>query len=496
MRFSRFNIDPKRRRFLLSGGGIAVGAVAGLAGIAPAGAQSTAPKCASDASADAFHSAFGSLRLSLIGSTAPQSAVPVTVSAPGSRALIDLSGRTPLVRIGPEGSAILLEPKGVRLQGERRSRRWSPSAVKALTDQLASSAEHLTDLFSLRQAVFALYPEYLAHTGRTAPKALAQQQTRSGRRIASFGRSPRTEACHLETIVEETTRTVRTTVDVVLTAAERYAQCSERCDQRFLAPGRERPIDFAICETECVAAGFVDLFVGTVELVETVVETVSRQVLICAEPIRDVFRDPFRGRVPVDGYSGLLAGATGPAADFPADVQAKATDVLVKMVKSLPKALQCVATGTWSITALQTVGVNVAGLGSVPLGITVCMDRECALTLIGAGLGKEAFSIVASLISLAESGSIAAAVAAAGITGAAAVAVSQLVLCLLAVLIVLMVHLMIVAGQIVAYESLGMIAQGICITHPSLPVIAAGVLNPLLGLLALGNMPLVVTPRG
>jgi hypothetical protein len=123
------------------------------------------------------------------------------------------------------------------------------------------------------------------------------------------------------------------------------------------------------------------------------------------------------------------------------------------------------------------------------------MDHECAMKLIGAGLGAEAFSIISSLIALASGGGVAGAVAAAGIAGAAAAIVVQVVLAMLAVLIVMLVHLMIVAGQILVYESLGLIEQGICITHPSLPVILAGVANPLLGLLALGNIPLVVTPR-
>jgi hypothetical protein len=496
MNSTRPQIDSTRRRFLASGSGIAAAAVCLGGAIAPA-AQAAPPQCASDKSSDAFHGGFGALRLALFGNDERQTAVPVIINAPDARASIDLSGDTPRIRIGVGSSAVLLEPKGVRLKADRSPRRWSDASVAALLAELSSSPTHLSDLFALRTAAFALYPEYLARTSKTSSKPLAQSQARSGAKIAGFGRKGSEENCRLETVVEETTRTVRTTVDVILTAAERYAACSDRCDRRFLARGREDLLGFGLCEADCVASGFVDLVVGTMELVETVVETVTRQVLICVQrPIKDHLIDPFRGRFDARPHAGLLAGATGVQAAIPADVLAKAIDVLVKMVKSLPAAIQCVATGQWSITQLQTVGVDVAGVGQVPLGVTVCMDHECAMKLIGAGLGAEAFSIISSLIALASGGGVAGAVAAAGITGAAAAIVVQVVLAMLAVLIVLLVHLMIVTGQIVMYESFGLIEQGICITHPSLPVILAGVANPLLGLLALGNMPLVVTPRG
>jgi hypothetical protein len=494
MKSSNPKIDSTRRNFLVSSSGIAAGAVTCLGGaIAPA-AQAAPPQCASDKSSDGFHGGFGSLRLALFGDDARQTAVPVIINAPDARASIDLSGNTPRIRIGVGSSAVLLEPKGVRLNADRSPRRWSEASVAALLAELASSPTHLSDLFALRTAAFALYPEYLARTSKTSSKSLAQSQARSGSQIAGFGRKRREDNCKLENVVEETTRTVRRTVDVILTAAERYAACSDRCDRRFLDRGDL--IGFGVCEAECLESGFVDLVVGTIELVETVVETVTRQVLICVDrPLKDHLIDPFRGRFDARPHAGLLAGATGVQAAIPADVLPKAIDVLVKMVKSLPAAIQCVATGEWSITQLQAVGVDVAGVGQVPLGVTVCMDHECAMKLIGAGLGAEAFSIISSLIALASGGGVAGAVAAAGITGAAAAIVVQVVLAMLAVLIVMLVHLMIVAGQIVMYESFGMIEQGICITHPSLPVILAGVANPLLGLLALGNMPLVVTPR-
>lgn len=497
MNSTRPQIDSTRRRFLVSGSGIAAGAAACLGGALAPAAQAAPPRCASDKSSDAFHGEFGALRLALVGDDARQTAVPVMISAPAARASIDLSGNTPQIRIGIGSSAVFLEPKGVRLKADRSPRRWSETSVAALLDELASSPTHLGDLFALRTAAFALYPEYLARTSKTSSKALAQSQVRSGSQIAAFGRKRKEDNCKLENVVEETTHTVRRTVDVVLSAAERYAACSDRCNRRFLASGREDLVGFGLCEADCVASGFVDLVVGTIELVETVVETVTRQVLICVQrPIKDHLIDPFRGRFDARPHAGLLAGATGVQTAIPADVLAKATDVLVKMVKTLPAAIQCVATGQWSITELQTVGVDVAGIGQIPLGVTVCMDHECAMKLIGAGLGAEAFSILSSLIALASGGGVAGAVAAAGITGAAAAVVVQVVLAMLAVLIVLLVHLMIVAGQIVMYESFGLIEQGICITHPSLPVILAGVANPLLGLLALGNMPLVVTPRG
>ncbi|SDD38157.1 hypothetical protein [Aquimonas voraii] len=486
-----------RRSFLASGGGFAVGA-ASLAGIAtlPA-AEAKPPRCASDASSDGFHSTWGSLRLALLEAGNQRLALPLIIRSPDGGATIDLSGSNPQIRLGRGASELLLEPKGLKLAGDRRMRPWNGDSVAALLAHLSARQDLQRDLFALRTAVFAAYPEYLARTGATTFKALAQQQARSAARIAAFGRKPTSnERCRVETVVEETTRTVRTTVELIVSAAERYAACSERCDRRFLSRGREDVVGFTLCEADCLASGFVDLVVGTVELVETLVETVTRQVLECSgKAIKDHWIDPFRGRFDVSPQAGLLAGASAVQSAIPAELLPKAIDVLVKMVKNFPAAIQCVANGRWSITELQTVGVEIEGVGQVPLGITVCMDHDCAMKLLGAGLAADAFSIINQLIVLGTETSVAALVAQAGLTGAAAAVATQVVLGMLAVLIVLMVHLLIVAGQIVVYESLGLIEEGICITHPSLPVILAGVANPLLGLLALGNMPLIVTPR-
>ena len=63
-------------------------------------------------------------------------------------------------------------------------------------------------------------------------------------------------------------------------------------------------------------------------------------------------------------------------------------------------------------------------------------------------------------------------------------------------LIVLLAHLTIVEGEILVLEALGLIDDaGVCITHPSMPIAALAVVNPLAGLVALANFPLVVTPR-
>jgi hypothetical protein len=90
--------------------------------------------------------------------------------------------------------------------------------------------------------------------------------------------------------------------------------------------------------------------------------------------------------------------------------------------------------------------------------------------------------------------SIPAAVAVLGLTLAAAAVVTQACVLLIGLIAILLAHLVIVAGQISIYETFGIIPNGVCVTHPSLPVVAATAVNPLLGILAAGNTPLVVTP--
>jgi hypothetical protein len=487
-----------RRAFLSRSAGMLAGASV-LSATAVSSADAATPACWKDDAIDVAHGEFGVMRLLVKARDGVREAVPIAVEAAQARGSVDLRGKLPAIRIGEDARGILLTPTGIRLPNSPRVQAWSKASVASLLRLLAADTQLQRDAFLLRAAAFTLYPEYLRRSGATAPKTLATRQSRAAGRLARFGKksSGATDTCRVETLVEETERVVRRNQDVVLTAAQQFQRCTDACFDRHLDRGRNDVIGFAVCEAGCIATGFVDLVVGTLEVLDTIVETVTRQVLVCAvRPLPDHLPGPFRGWAAPRLEGVNLAGAVGTQAAMPADVVAKAADIVVKMVKSLPGAIRCIAEGEWSITELSDVGVDVPGLGAVPLGVTVCMDHECAMKLLGAGLGADAFGIISSLVALASGGGIEAAVVAAGVTGAAVAGVTQAVLALLAVLIVLMVHLLIVAGQIVTMEALGLIDAGVCITHPSLPVILAGVANPLAGLVALGNMPLLVTPRG
>ncbi len=483
----------RRRRGLLSGT-FALAASAATLGTTSAARASNGPQaCWRDEDIDAFHGRRGHLRVARYVDEGRRLAVPVLVRDSDELGLIDLTTSAPFIRLGTADRGIEIGAKGLAFKHGGAPEAWSTSVVKRLLQRLRDDETLRRGLFGLRAALAECYPEYLLRTGAGAPRKLGAQRAKSARAQREFGRSRR---CTTSTVTETITTTVTRTEQVVLTAAEQFARCSEACFDRFLAGTRDDAVGYAICEAGCLARGFVDVVTGTIEVLETLVEQVVREVITCVTTL-------VPGQVPhpiigahAPGWLPGLSSATGAAATaFPPEVTAKAIEIVTKLVKTMPGAIRCLVEGQWSITSLGDLSLRIPGVESVPLGVTVCMDHDCALKLLGAGLSADAFAIISALIELATSGGVAAAVVAAGVTGAAAAALTQAILVLLTVLIVVMIHLVIVSGEIAIYESLGAIDNGLCITHPSLAVAVAGAINPLAGMVALGNVPLIVTPR-
>lgn len=491
------NINAARRHLLARTGAIAAAVASALVVPRSAGAAPSPRLCWDNDDLDALHSEFGHLRVVRYEDKGQRLAAPILIASAADRAAIDLRGKDPTIRIGSGTRRLLLGSRGVSFKDGQREEAWSKRSVGKLLELLRRDESMRGDLIGLRLAIHALYPEYLARSKASAPKQFMEQRRKSAKSTNSFGRRSGA-TCTTTSAVETVTTTITHAEDVILSAAEQFERCTQLCYDQFLKGDKDDYLGYGLCEAGCIASGFIDLVVGTIEVVETLVEEVVRTVVTCTRDIiKGRFPNPLRD-LPVPewlGAAGFSGAVPAAAPAFPADVTAKAIDILTKMVKSLPGAIRCVVEGSWSITDLGDLHVDIAGVESVPVGVTVCMNRECAMKLTGAGFGADAFAIVSGLISLATSGGVATAVAAAGVTGAAAAVLTQAILVFLAVLIVLMIHLIIVAGQIVAYDALGMIDGGICITHPSMPVAVATVVNPVLGLVALANIPLIVTPR-
>lgn len=516
MKPSVMTADFSRRDFLKHGSIFALLAGASVsAATSKVNAQNKSRPPLIDQRIDGLWSQYGNIRVINIDDKGKTLSLPFAFNAPDDRAAIDLTTRMPTVRFGKDKTRLLLTPKGISFEEGDKEVPWSKASVKRLLEVFKADQQLSKDALALRLAIYATYPEYIAYKKSQPSKKLFAQRSKTSKQLKEFGKKPSGVQCTVETVVEYVTKEVVEYVDDILTAAEQLSRCVDRCYDRYLRGSRDDYWEYGLCDTACLAQSFEDVVVDTIEVVKTIVEPVERLVLRCAlEKIpKGIFPTPFDGRALPDFLG--FAGASGTSKPkFSPKVIDAAINVVTKMVKTLPPAIKCIAQGQWDLVTLEDINIDIPIIERAPLGITVCMDHDCAMKLIGGGLRKDAFTIIETLTGLAiavgtvaaapvgttfAEGTMAAAVsstiAAIGIEAALLPIVCQIVIALLVVLIVLMIHLVIVAGEIVVLESLGLIDNGICITHPSVPIAVIGAINPVAGLLALANIPLVVTAR-
>ncbi len=490
-------LEFSRRDFLSRGSIFALLAGASLGTTAlPVNAQTKSKAMPIDRRIDGIWSKYGNMRVINIEQKGKTVTLPFAFCTPDDRAAIDLTSRMPTIRFGKDKTRILLTPKGISFGEGDKEIPWSKQSIKQLLDRLKDK-QLSRDALALRLAVYATYPEYMAYKKSQSPKKFFEQRLKISKKLKEFGKKPSSQQCKIEDVLEDVQKEVIEYVDDILTAAEQLAKCVDACYDQYLKGDKDDWWGYGVCDANCLLQSFEDVVVGTIEVVTTITEPVVHQVLRCTldNIPKGFFPNPFDLGFDIPPFAGITGPPTAGASQFSPKDLSVATDVITKMVESLPEAIKCIVDGQWDLTKLSDVKVSVKGLESVPLGITVCMDHKCAMTLLGAGLGKDAFSIISKLSELATTATVAQAVAAAGVAATSVGVVTQLVTAILVVLIVLMVHLMIVAGEIKLLDSLGLIANGICLTHPTVPIAVIGAINPLAGLLALANVPLIVTPR-
>jgi hypothetical protein len=437
---------------------------------------------------DATWTQYGHLRAATIKDQGKLVAIPLSVSSPDQLSTMDFSTGTPVVRLGKTPNQITITPNGVRLKQGEPEKSWSKDVIKTLIETITKSEELFHAALSLRLAWHATYPEYAYQRKAIAPAKLAKPFVKWNASVAQFSESKSADHCRIENVVDTLTTTVLREQNIVVAAADQFSKCLSDCEAKFGGDWRKLG-DKLLCEANCLGKSFVDMVIGTVEIVETITDTVVRQVLVCPPKLpKGKFPNPFTGLEPLPGISGA-APFKEPA--FSNAIITQALDVLLGLVTQLPPVVTCLLQSDWKITSLGNLGLNIDGVASVPFGVTVCIDSQCAQRISGST--SYDISTIAALVAIASTITPATLVAA-GISVAAAAVIAPACVLILGLLAVLLVHLAIVAGQILLYNALGMTSNGVCITHPSLPVVAATVLNPLLGILAVGNTPLVVTP--
>ena len=485
-----------RRKFLSHGVAFTVGSATGLATTPAWGKESEGlSPCWQNDALDATWTPFGHVRIATVKGDKGVTAVPLAISSTDDLASVEWRARLPVVRFGKGHDRIEMTPRGVRLPKGEGELPWSKETVTALRRAILGSDELQRAVFSLRLAMLATVPEFVFRRNVSLPPEMSRQFAKSMNTISRFGkgaphkklwREPGTkgtdEPCQWETRVETVTTEIVHVVDIVRSAAEQLAGCLAACASAFGGDLVTLPHLLA-CEAGCLLKTFVDVVVGTYEWVETIVNEVVTSVLVCTEEVLEAIPNPMAGMMPSVELAQAFPAESGEAVN-------KAIEVVSGLAEGFGDVVDCILEGDWKITRLEDIGLNIDGVSSVPVGVTVCLDSACTEKLLTAG--PKAIVTIAEMAAMANA--VPAAVAALGLAAATAAAVTQVCLVLIAFIAILLAHLAIIAGQILIYKLVGAADDGVCITHPSLPVVAVTVVNPLAGLIAAGNTPMIVTP--
>jgi hypothetical protein len=346
----------------------------------------------------------------------------------------------------------------------------------------------------LRSSFNLLCYEHAALSRISPPKAWMAHHISSQKKGRAFGQKPPGLKCTVDEVVETVEREVKGWIESVSTAAEQAAACAGDCVANH--PPLSDPWGWASCTGACALSAFEDIVTRTWGVIDRVTDTVVTEVIHCS---------PLTNWPTPTGLMSLAAPAVPPGTN---------PNILPPVVKEfvdfIKDPLLCLAKGSWSITKLSDLKVKIAGVEQIPVALTVCLDQKCTDTIKDFLLGANLVLLGAQILGILAGGGVAAVLASDAILSAAVTAIAtalsalpgivavtapEVMMAILVILLDLVYHGLAIGGQILAWEVAGQVTKGVCISHPSLPIGLLAVLNPLFGLLALAQIPCIVTPQ-
>jgi hypothetical protein len=401
-------------------------------------------------------------------------ALPMLVVSRDASAIIDLTGRSPFIRIGSDlASAIYLNADGVMYGSKSRLQPWNARTIQALIAALARDKQKANAIILLRSALHTSYPvavkEFKARMNRKMVAKLSQGSAKLGTNSLK---------CTTTTVTDTVTNTVTQTVEVIKTAQQQYQECYDREVQKD--PCKSAGIFAGACAAgACGLKTFVDMIVGFTTIVTTVTEEVVREVVSCQKPLIGTWPNPWD-----ISNKNLTNGAVSqPAVKFGASDVAGAIKFLKDLTGVFGPFGKCFLDGKWGLAQLETPLDLGNGKIVIPFGVRVCITAECARQLSIGNIGSELLvSWGAALGALAALSTEAAAilvplgvvatpsvVAFAGTVSPVIVAIATVIL---AFIIILLIHGTILSAEL-AYQDCctNNLADGtVCIEHPTFAV--------------------------
>ena len=421
--------------------------------------------------------------------------LPAFVVAAGGLASMNLAIRSPNVQIGVDSTMVVLSSAGVQFGKAAPVKPWAPDTVKALIATIAKDPTKARGIMLLRSALHTTLPvAVMQFKGRMEPRFARTLAT------GTQGLGSRSMlSCTTTTVTDLVTRTVIEVVNVWKTAEQQYQECYDR---EARSPGclLAGPAAGVCAAAICLLRGFVDVVVGTCEVVRTITEEVTRTIVVCTKPARGTWPNPWDIPVSIGKVT-----VRQPTQAFTGTEIATAIDLLKSLTELSGVYGKCLLEGKWSLMQLTTP--LDFGNGNVvwPYGVKVCVTSECATRMLLSNVGTELLkswdgllSVLAGLspafkefaigVGLPVSGGVVATVAAmiAGLPAVAVACAALLVVCILFILY----YGTIVSAQLELHRnSTNNFADGlVCIEHPTMAI------SMIQGLIGGSPLPWIIPP--
>ncbi len=323
---------------------------------------------------DGIMGPFGEARIYNVGGQV----LPTVVTALGSRAVMDLTSRSPFVRFGSptNRAAITLTASGVQY-GSAKAVPWSNAVARDIIKNIIADPDKARGALLLRSALQTSYP---------VASMLLQPKLTVGRQMATVmangaaGFAANSMNCTVTTVTDTVITTITQMVAVVLTATQQYQQCYDAEVAKL--PCSAAGVGAGLCAAGiCGLKSFVDIVTGWATIATTVVNEVARQVVVCTAPSMNRWPNPWDFPIAISG--GVV----------PSKKQVFNINDAIAFLKSVcnffgPFA-KCLLDGKWSLAELNTP-LNLGGSNTViPYGVKVCLSSACATQLSPAGIGAE-----------------------------------------------------------------------------------------------------------
>jgi hypothetical protein len=458
--------------------------------------------------------------------------LPTRLITPDGSAIAELRDDGVTLRIRRRGLEAVLSNNGIFL-GEHFQGELEPPTrpgVQRVVQAIITDGGLQRAFLGLARGLWAGTLEAAAATNTAVPDQVYKHTQATGTSYASLTRKTpiqvREIVCTTETIVEKVTENVYGWVTRITTALQQAQRCVADCEANHPVTSLfdwRGAAALVGCLGGCAVGLFVDIVATTWEVVGTIANELITTLTYCSElPVNwapgtvggavQLAGIPSSvGKLPADEVIGSPGLAIHVSGVTPGDIQ--------KAAASLLPALQCIAEGDWGRWDVTVPDFGI-GFNAVPIGLEVCISKECFDTIrsvvnwdtvravadlvagaISAGGVDQAAALVLGGLPPAVTAGIMKIAAAIGITVGQALALVLVILSLITYQLTAIVAQMVIIENLPAFLGGNKFENGICLRHP---IIALGAIAVVTGPTTVGpfmaaqiavHTPMVVMPR-